>query len=101
MPYPEWFAKLEDYNSQTGLRLAAVTLSDGTPRSLNALRLMPFYRSIVARVNSGPNALGMVNLDLKEALQASSTLGSPELKQLQIQDARRWLMYWRKMGTFW
>ena len=98
MPYSEWLAKLEDYNSQTELRLAAVSPAEETPRSLHALRLMPFYRSIANRVGCGPNAFGMATLNLKEALKISSTIADTRLRQLRMQDVRRWLTYWRKIG---
>ena len=99
VPYSEWFARLEASNTQTG-RSASTTLSNEGAHTLHALHLTSFYRNIANRVNSGPNALGMVKLDLKQALNASPSLADPKLRQLRVQDVRQWLTYWRKTGMF-
>lgn len=100
VPYSEWFAKLEEHCTQSGLRLAVAPLPDDVLRGQHALRLMPFYRNVAERVNSASHALGMVKLDLTEALKASPTLADPDLRQLRVQDAQRWIAYWRKTGMF-
>ena len=100
VPYSEWLAKLEEYNARYELGVVASAPPDNMPHDLHALRLMSFYRSVAGRVGSGPIALGMVNLEIKEALKASPTLAAPELKRLTMQDAQMWLAYWRRMGLF-
>lgn len=101
VPFPEWLAKLEEYSSQYGLRVASANTPDKAPNKLHALQIMYFYRAMAERVRRpGPMAIGMSHMDMAEALKASSTLADPELKQLQVQDVRMWLNYWRKMGMF-
>ena len=101
VPFPEWLAKLEEYNAQYDLRVASADTPDKAPIKLHALQLMYFYRIMAERVRRpGPMAIGMSHMDMVEALKASSTLADSALKQLQVQDVRMWLKYWREMGMF-
>ena len=100
VPYSEWLAKLEGYRSKHELHVADSNPQDNMPHGLHALHLMSFYRDVAGRARSGPIALGMVNLEISEALKASPTLASPELRRLKMQDAQTWLAYWRRMGIF-
>ncbi|KZT73185.1 acetyl-CoA synthetase-like protein [Daedalea quercina L-15889] len=100
VPYSAWLAKLEEYSSEDTSKLAVAPLRNDAPHGLHASRLLSFFRSLASRVGSGPNALGMVNLDLKQALIASPALADPEIRRLRMQDAQRWLAYWQKTGVF-
>lgn len=98
VPYSEWLAKLEDAAnsvSQNGSQ-------DDSQRevemmtNIRALRLLPFFKDVGTNGKSG-NSFGMQALDVKQAIAASATMADPAFPQLDADDVRRWLAYWRSV----
>lgn len=96
--YAEWLAKLERLASST----SQVSSREDTTRDVEvemmagarALRLLPFFKDIAAKSGS-TNAMGFPALAVKQAVAASATLADPALPQVDADDVRRWLAYWR------
>ncbi|KAH9834865.1 uncharacterized protein C8Q71DRAFT_797672 [Rhodofomes roseus] len=90
VPFATWLAKLEEYAAAQGDRTAR----------LHALHLLPKFRGILLQEDKGRMALGMANMDISRAKEASPTLADPRLRQLSVEDVTRWIAYWRKVGLF-
>ncbi|TFY54515.1 hypothetical protein EVJ58_g8817 [Rhodofomes roseus] len=58
------------------------------------------FRGLAEKAGKGSMALGMTNMDVSRAKEASRTMADPELRQLGAEDVQRWLAYWRKVGLF-
>lgn len=99
VPYVDWLAKLEHAASSISPSAsekesrAEVQLL----RDLQALRLLPFFKGIVIKGSSSGEAMGFPSLAVTKALEASPTLANPSLRQLGVDDVKRWLAYWRKV----
>ncbi|KAF9553775.1 acetyl-CoA synthetase-like protein [Agrocybe pediades] len=67
-------------------------------RTISALRLLPFFRSMSAKSAQSDNAFGLVSLSRTTALRLSPTLSNPEEAQpLEEKDALAWLHYWERI----
>ncbi|KAF4612641.1 hypothetical protein D9613_011797 [Agrocybe pediades] len=68
-------------------------------RTISALRLLPFFRSMSLKAAQSGNAFGLVRLSRTTALRLSPTLSNPEEAQpLEEKDALAWLHYWEHVG---
>lgn len=94
VPFSEWLAKLE----QSGKSKTNGSVEVEDLRRIPALRLLPFFKSMSARVEDSPNAFGFPILACEMAAQLSGTLSDPDIPQLSENDARKWVRYWRKVG---
>jgi len=97
VPFATWLAKLEQHAAQS---LSGGSADGAVVRSLRALHLLPMFRGMAGNVGKGRRALGMADMDVSRAKEASGTMADPEMRQLGADDVQRWLAYWRKVGLF-
>jgi len=101
VPYSEWLTRLEkasrngseDSDDENQIDVEVM-------RSIPALRLLPFFRSITAKIEGSANALGFPSLACDRAVEMSSTLSAVQKgNELGEKDVQAWLKYWRKAGA--
>ena len=92
VPFATWLAKLEDYATSQGESAGAT--------KLHALHLLPKFREMRLQTDKGKMALGTADMDVSRAKEASPTLADPGLRQIGVEDVKRWVAYWRKVGLF-
>ncbi|KAF9538743.1 hypothetical protein CPC08DRAFT_807208, partial [Agrocybe pediades] len=94
--FSEWVNKLEeakDKSTKEGVDEVEAM------RTISALRLLPFFRSMSAKSAQSGNAFGLVPLSRTTALRLSPTLSNPEeAHPLGERDALAWLHYWERVG---
>lgn len=93
VPYAEWLAKLEKVLDDTSA--SPVEAARANP----ALRLVDFYRSSAIVDDPDKEAFLTTRLEVTRMVNASQTLGNPDLPSLGTADADRWLSYWRHVGA--
>ncbi|PCH42382.1 acetyl-CoA synthetase-like protein [Wolfiporia cocos MD-104 SS10] len=100
VPYAEWLANLERV-AQAGDVLENGTFPSPAKR-MHALQLLPTYRGLGVKTDaeSSTLALGMADMEVQKAVEASSTLADVQVRQLGPQDVHQWIAYWRKAGLF-
>lgn len=108
MSYGEWLKRLED--SRKVLSESEVELMKKIP----ALKLLDFFRvngqaqelgdnterehtQAEASEVSGAEGINMPLLAIDNACKASQTLANPNLSKLGVDDAKKWLIYWRML----
>ncbi|KAH9912112.1 acetyl-CoA synthetase-like protein [Fomitopsis serialis] len=92
VPFATWLAKLEEYAAAQGETTGAARL--------HALHLLPKFREIRLQTDKGKMTLGTADMDVSRAKEASPTLADPGLRQIGVEDVKRWVAYWRKIGLF-
>ena len=83
VPYSEWLAKLEEQ----------LTVPDS---NLHALRLLNMYRNIKLEWGFETEAT-LANVANENSAKGSKSLGNAA--KLTIEDADRWMNYWKSTGT--
>lgn len=90
-PLSEWVKILEDMAQVSG-RTATNQLLDALP----AAKTLDFYKASAQLEVDSREAMGVVNLDITQALAASSVLREEgPAKKIGPDDVRLWLEYWR------
>ncbi|KAF9553317.1 acetyl-CoA synthetase-like protein [Agrocybe pediades] len=102
VPYSTWLSKLEaaarngtGSSEEDNNQIDVKAMQD-----IPALRLLPFFRSITAKIEGSANAMGFPSLACEEAVKLSPNLSENECaKELNESDVEAWLGYWRRAGT--
>ncbi|KZT63346.1 NAD(P)-binding protein [Daedalea quercina L-15889] len=90
--YSEWLRDVE---------LFAVFKADCSVRKARRLRaqaLLPFFQDMNRTMLAGARAMGFPAWDGPRGVAASPTLADPNLEQLSVEDVKRWIGYWRRIG---
>ena len=87
-------------------RLEAAKENAPSVKEQPAFQLIDFYRVSLAEKTQGADTVaneealgGGSTLTVKNILQASQTLGDPELEALGGTDVDKWLLYWKRIGV--
>jgi hypothetical protein len=90
VPYHEWLARLEAnaFENQED----EMSVRDRLP----ALKLLPFFRSV--KWSQGMEAMGLPQIDMARALEASDVLDAKCLAQISQEHVRGWLDGWKQRG---
>lgn len=99
VPYPEWLSTLQAKSQLPNDKPASEQEDEGEMdlealRTNPALRLLSFFRS--ADMRPGLEAIGLARLEVRKALEASSTLEG--IAQVGEENVRMWVAAWRASG---
>ncbi|TFY68026.1 hypothetical protein EVJ58_g1265 [Rhodofomes roseus] len=86
-----WLAKLEQKGNTATTHPGCDEVE--MLRTLPALRLLPFFKTIIK-----PGAIGSQDLAMTNAMGASPSLSDPNVRQVGEDDVRKWIAYWRRVG---
>ena len=94
--YQSWLSKL--------IEAAQSPDSEQTHFIAHAVKLLPIWKSIAAQaMEKGslvPDSMGIgILLDIEDSAQHCTPLRDPSFPQIGLEDVRRWVDHWKRMGA--
>lgn len=89
-PFSDWLARLRGSAKDT-------TISEDELIKQNpGVMLLDFYRQEETATGGEKEAMGLRTMDTSKATEVASALDGKRLKELNEEDVKRWVGYWRK-----